>query len=727
MYKKSFLLAIILSVCSFLNVKADEGMWLPQLLQAVNENRMKSLGMKISAKDIYSVNKGSLKDAVVIFGGGCTGEVISDKGLVLTNHHCGYGNIQGHSTIDKNYLRDGFWARNNSEELPNAGLTVTFIVSIDDVTKKVLQGVTASMIEKERQSVIDKNIDALKKATQTEAYQDILVRPFYEGNQYYLFITEKFKDVRLVGAPPSYIGNFGQDSDNWMWPRHTGDFSLFRIYANKKNQPAEYAPDNVPYKPKKSLAINLGGVKEGDFTMVFGFPGRTTEYLPAEAVRQIVEVNDPARILVRDQILEVMNKYMRADEAIKIQYASKYAGVSNAWKKWQGEVLGLTKTNAVQKKKDYEKIFLQRLNANATLKAKYGNVLQELNQNYERIEPFGLARDYYLESTSRIELFSIINKMISLMNAKNSKPDAEYQKNLAEQINSLTGLYKDLNTNVDKDLFAAMMKLYIEKQEAKFVADVAKTQKVKYGNDYKKWADAIYKNNFLLNKDEMLNQLKANPDAIYRKILESEAFLLVNGLAVYYNENITPGLNKYQPVIDNLQRKYMQAQMDVMKDRKFYPDANSTMRVTYGQVKGYYPSDGKYYDFQTYLEGVMEKYIPGDYEFNVPEKLIELYKKKDYGIYGITDKSGNKRMPVCFIGSNHTTGGNSGSPALDAYGNLVGLNFDRVWEGTMSDINYDPSICRNIMVDARYILFIIDKFAGARHLVDEMKIVGLKK
>lgn len=313
------------------------------------------------------------------------------------------------------------------------------------------------------------------------------------------------------------------------------------------------------------------------------------------------------------------------------------------------------------------------------------------------------------------------------MNAKNSKPDAEYQKNLAEQINSLTGLYKDLNTNVDKDLFAAMMKLYTEKQEAKFVADVAKTQKVKYGNDYKKWADAIYKNNFLLNKDEMLNQLKANPDAIYRKILESEAFLLVNGLAVYYNENITPGLNKYQPVIDNLQRKYMQAQMDVMKDRKFYPDANSTMRVTYGQVKGYYPSDGKYYEYQTYLEGVMEKYIPGDYEFNVPEKLIELYKKKDYGIYGITDKSGNKRMPVCFIGSNHTTGGNSGSPALDAYGNLVGLNFDRVWEGTMSDINYDPSICRNIMVDARYILFIIDKFAGARHLVDEMKIVGLKK
>lgn len=723
MFAKKLLIVFLFSVCSFFIAKADEGMWLPQLLEAANEKRMKSLGMKISAKDIYSINKGSLKDAILIFGGGCTGEVISDKGLVLTNHHCGYGNIQRHSTIDKNYLRDGFWARNHAEELPNAGLTVTFIVRIDDVTKKVLNGVSASMKESERQSVVDKNINQLRKETKKEEYQEILVRPFYEGNQYYLFVIEKFKDVRLVGAPPSSIGNFGQDTDNWVWPRHTGDFSMFRIYANKQNQPAEYSLDNVPYKPKKSLAISMGGVKEGDFTMVFGFPGRTTQYLPSEAVNQIVNVNDPAKILIRDKALEVMNKYMRGDEGIKIQYASKYAGVANAWKKWQGEVLGLTKTNGVQKKEDYEAVFLKRLNSNASLKNKYGNVLQDLNKNYELIKPFALARDYYLETTSKVELFTIINKMISLMNTKRSKPESEYQKSITEQINSLTGLYKDFNEKVDKDLFAAMMQLYIENQDEKFVAPIAKTLLAKNGGDYKRWAEATYEKNFLLNKDHVLGLLKTNPDGLFGEVFNSETFQLVNGMAIYYNDNVTPGLNQYQPQIDDLQRKYMQAQMDVMNDRKFYPDANSTMRVTYGQVKGYYPSDGKFYDHQTYLEGVMEKYIPGDYEFDVNKKLITLYKNKDYGVYGVTDKNGNKKMPVCFIGSNHTTGGNSGSPALDANGNLIGLNFDRVWEGTMSDINYDPSICRNIMVDIRYVLFIVDKFAGAKHLVDEMKIV----
>ena len=724
---KNLLLVFILTVCSFFIARADEGMWLPQLLEVVNEKRMKSLGMKISAKDIYSINKGSLKDAILIFGGGCTGEVISDKGLVLTNHHCGYGTIQRHTTIDKNYLRDGFWARNNSEELPNAGLSVTFIVRIDDVTKKVLQGVTPSMKENERQSAVDKNINELRKNTQKEAYQDILVRPFYEGNQYYLFITEKFNDVRLVGAPPSSIGNFGKDSDNWMWPRHTGDFALFRIYADKNNKPAEYSADNVPYKPKRSLAISLDGIKEGDFTMVFGFPGRTTQYLPSEAVRQIVEVNDPAKIFIRDKALEVMDKHMRADETIKIQYASKYAGVSNAWKKWQGEVLGLTRTNAVEKKKDYEAQFLKGLNTNPSLKQKYGTVLQDLNQNYQSIEPFALARDYYLETTSKVELFTIINRVISLMNAKLKKPDAEYKKDIAAQISGLTGLYKDLNQTVDKELFAAMMQLYIENQDAKFVSELAKSQKLKYGNDYKKWADAAYEKNPLLNGSNVLEMLKNNPDALFGQVQNNETFWLVNDLAIHYNKTVTPGLNQYQPEIDNLQRKYMAAQMDVIKGRAFYPDANSTMRVTYGQVNGYYPADGKYYDYQTYLEGVMEKYVPGDYEFDLPEKLIELYKNKDYGRYGITDKNGKKRMPVCFIGSNHTTGGNSGSPALDANGNLIGLNFDRVWEGTMSDINYDPSICRNIMVDARYILFIIDKFAGAGHLIDEMKLVGVKK
>ncbi len=724
--KKIFLIGLLFLAGLFI-AKADEGMWLPQLLELINEKRMKSLGMKISAKDIYSINKGSLKDAILIFGGGCTGEVISEKGLVLTNHHCGYGNIQKHSTLENNYLRDGFWAARQGEELPNPGLSVTFIVRIDDVSKKVMQGVAATNTESERQSLIDKNINELKKTVKKETYQEIQVRPFFDGNQYFLFITEKYTDVRLVGAPPSSIGKFGSDTDNWVWPRHTGDFSLFRIYANKNNQPADYAVDNVPFKPRKSLAISLGGVKENDFTMVFGFPGRTTEYLPGEAVRQIVELNDPAKILIRQKSLEVMDKYMRADEGIKIQYASKYAGVANAWKKWQGEVLGLTKTNGVQKKQNYEEVFQKRVAAQEGLSKKYGNLLPELNQLYQSIEPFALARDYFLETTSKVELFILINKVILLMNTQANKPETAYKKVLEEQLASLPGLYKDLNPIVDQHLFAAMMQLYMENQKQDFVAEEARTQKNKYNGDYEKWATAAYTNPILLDKDKVISLLRENPNDLYKQIQQDETFRLLNSMAIHFNTTVNSQLNKYQPQINDLQRKYMQAQMEVMTDRKFYPDANSTMRVTYGQVKGYSPADGMVYEYQTYLDGVMEKYVPGDYEFDVPEKLRELYKNKDYGIYGVTDKAGKKKMPVCFIGSNHTTGGNSGSPALDAYGNLVGLNFDRVWEGTMSDINYDPSICRNIMVDARYVLFIIDKFAGADHLIKEMKIVGLKK
>jgi hypothetical protein len=345
---------------AMLIVRADEGMWLPQLLEQLNEKKMKAMGMKINARDIYNINKGSLKDAIVSFGGFCTGEVISQKGLILTNHHCGFDAIQNHTTLDRNYIRDGFWAKTHAEELPNPGLFVTFIIRIEDVTKQVLKDVTPSMTEKERQSIIEKNSAASKMAVKKESYQNSFIRSFFEGNRYYLFVTEQYNDVRLVGAPPGSIGNFGKDSDNWMWPRHTGDFSLFRIYAGKDNKPANYSPDNVPYVPKKSLSISLAGVKEGDFTMVLGFPGRTTQYLPAAAVKQIVTVNDPVKIAIRDRVLSIMDQYMRMDEQIKIQYASKYAGISNAWKKWKGEVMGLTSTNAVQKKKMYEGAFMQK-------------------------------------------------------------------------------------------------------------------------------------------------------------------------------------------------------------------------------------------------------------------------------------------------------------------------------------------------------------------------------
>lgn len=721
MYRKKLFFVIAFSIGTLIACKADEGMWLPQLLEQLNEKRMKSLGMKISAKDIYDINKGSLKDAIVSFGGFCTGEVISDQGLVLTNHHCGFDAIQNHSTIDHNFIRDGFWAQNKGEELKNPGLFVTFIVKIEDVSKQVLQGVSMEMPENERQAMVDRNMNLLKKTVAMEPYQEGFIKPFYEGNKYYLFITETYKDVRLVGAPPASIGNFGKDTDNWMWPRHTADFSMFRIYAGKDNRPADYSSENIPYKPKKSLAINLNGLKQGDFTMIFGFPGRTNEYLPSEAVEQIATVNDPAKILVRDKALAVLDKYMRADEAIKIQYAAKYAGISNAWKKWQGEVLGLAKTNAIQKKKDYEALFLTKLNKLPDLQKKYGNVLQDLSKTYQELKPYGLARDYYLEIISKIELFGIINRIKALKDTKEKKP-GDFNQALTTQTDKLTDIFNEYNLKVDKDIFTALMPLYLENQESQYITPLAREQFMKAGKNYQQWAEAIYDKSPFTNKEKVLESLKNDPNVLFDQLEKDEAAQLVLATASLYNNQVMPKLNEIQARTNQLQRNYMQAQMEVFKDRLFYPDANSTLRITYGKINGYTPADGKRYDYYTYLDGVMEKYIPGDYEFEVPQKLRDLYKNKDFGPYGK-----NGKMPVCFIATNHTSGGNSGSPVLDAKGHLVGLNFDRVWEGTMSDVNYDGSICRNIMVDIRYVLFLVDKFANAGHLIKEMKLVNAKK
>ena len=714
---KIFLISFCLFAGTF--AKADEGMWLPLLLQKMNEQHMKSLGMKISAKDIYNINGGSLKDAIVSFGGFCTGEVISQKGLVLTNHHCGFDAVQNHSTLEHNYIRDGFWARNYGEEIPNPGLYVTFIVRIEDVTKAVMAGVTDKMTEPERQSAIDKNIAAARKEAKKESYQGSFIRGFFEGNQYYLFVTETYNDVRLVGAPPSAIGNFGKDTDNWMWPRHTGDFSMFRIYAGKDNKPAEYAMDNVPYVPKKSLSISLDGVAENDFTMVFGFPGRTMQYLHSSAVDQTVRVNDPVKIAIRDKALAVIDEFMRKDEGIKIKYASKYAGISNSWKKWQGEVLGLTSTNAVAKKQAYEAEFQKRVNANPALKSRYGTLLGDLSAAYMELEPLGRARDYFSEAMSKVELFSIAAAINSAMNAQ-GKPN--YDATVERVKERLSDIYKEYSPEVDKKLFAAMLELLYkeegnEKLPDEFVIAAKETE-----FDFAKLSEKVYSETDLDDGEKTSNAFAANTTAYLAGHKASKLNQLYLSLINDYNGSVASKLNEVQARINKLQRTYMQAQMDVFPEKKFYPDANSTMRVTYGRVKGYNPRDAVKFDFYTYLDGVMDKYKPGDYEFDVPEKLRSLYKAKDYGQYGA-----NGKMPVCFIAMNHTTGGNSGSPALDAYGNLVGLNFDRVWEGTMSDINYDPSICRNIMVDIRYVLFIVDKYAGAGHLVKEMKLVHPKK
>jgi hypothetical protein len=706
-YIKHLLVILFISLSSL--VRADDGMWLPLLLQKMNEGQMKSLGMKISAKDIYSINAGSLKDAIVSFGGFCTGEVISSQGLVLTNHHCGFDAVQNHSSLEHNYIRDGFWAKNNAEELTNPGLFVTFIVRIEEVTNAALNGVTAGMTESQRLSTIDKNMAEINKNVKRETYQRSFVRAFFEGNQYYLFVTETYTDIRLVGAPPSSIGNFGQDTDNWVWPRHTGDFSMFRIYAGKDNKPADYSADNVPYKPKRSLSISMDGIAPKDFTMVFGFPGRTTEYLYSAAVEQIMTINDPVKINIRDKALAVMNSYMRKDEQIKIQYASKYAGISNSWKKWKGEVLGLNRTDAVSKKKLYEADFMKRVNANPQWKAQYGNLLPDLEAAYTDLKPLGLARDSHFEIVNKIELFSVFGQL-ALVKRTASKTDydaaVEHFKEWAK------GFYSEYNPEVDKKLFETLMPLYL-------------SDEVKSITDFSKWTNDFYNNTDFDNGPKILKLLDENADSVIRKAATDPSYQFLIKLVDNYNTGVSGKLNEVQNRINQLQRTYMQAQMDVFKEKRFYPDANSTLRVTYGNVSGYKARDAVDYDYYTYLDGVMQKYIPGDYEFDVPKKLQELYAKKDYGPYGK-----NGKMPVCFIASNHTTGGNSGSPALDAYGNLIGLNFDRVWEGTMSDINFDPSLCRNIMVDIRYVLFIIDKYAGAGNLVKEMKLVhpkGTKK
>jgi Peptidase S46 len=717
--KHSKILLLFIFITNAFIAKADEGMWLPQLLGKLNESRMKSLGMKISAEDIYSINKGSLKDAIVSFGGFCTGEIISSKGLVLTNHHCGFDAIQNHSSLEHNYIRDGFWSKTNADEIPNKGLFATFIVRIDDVSAAALVGITSSMSEAERMAAIDKNLQQINKDAKKEVFQKSFTRGFFEGNQYYLFVTETYNDVRLVGAPPSAIGNFGKDTDNWVWPRHTGDFSMFRIYASKDNKPADYSVDNVPFTPKKSLNISIDGIAENDFTMVFGFPGRTTEYLYSAAVEQIRTVNDPAKIAIRDKALNIIDGFMRKDEVIKIQYAAKYAGIQNAYKKWQGEVLGLTRTDGVGRKKTQEIEFQKRVDADPSLKEKYGSLLQTLEADYTDIKSLSLARDYYQEIVSKIEIFTIVAQLNNLVNAFEKNGQKGFDETKPKVKAMLEDFMKEFSPTVDRKLFEGLMEMYVKNQPINVVSPMTKTM---YDGGISAAADKIYGESTLIDIAKLNALIDGKPEDVLAFVKGSSTVALQKDLASTYQTAVQKDLTGVQNRITLAQRSYMQAQIDVFKEKTFFPDANSTLRVTFGKVQGYKPKDGAYYDFKTDLDGVMEKYKPDDYEFDVPEKLRTLHKNKDYGQYGVGGK-----MPVCFIATNHTTGGNSGSPALDAYGNLIGLNFDRAWEGTMSDINYDPSICRNIMVDIRYVLFIVDKFAGADRLVKEMKLVHPKK
>ena len=692
------------------------GMWIPSLLKGMNETEMKNLGMKMSVKDIYDVNQSSMKDAVPHFNGGCTSEVISPKGLILTNHHCGFSQIQSHSTVDHDYLTDGFWAYKMENELPNEGLTVTFMVKIEDVTTLVLAGTASMSNEAEKQKKIQENITALSSSLPKESWQENKIRTFYEGNQYMLFVTETFTDVRLVGAPPSSIGKFGSDTDNWVWPRHTGDFSLFRIYADKNNRPAAYSKDNVPYTPKHFLPISLDGIAEDDFTLVFGYPGKTSEYLPSVAIEQIVNELNPAKIEIRDKALKVADGFMRKDNAIKIQYASKYASIANYWKKWIGETQGLKKSNAVAVKRETEKAFQQKI-VKAGKEKEYGTLLADFDKYYAEIAPYAVSREYFTEVVLRnTELLSTGYKLYQLEQVFKAKGERSFTDRKNNLITALADFYKNFNGTVDEKVFEQLIELYATKSPKQFLPQ--SLTKV----NAKNLASEIYTKSKLQNYAGLKQLLSGDTQTVLTNLNNDPGFLLVKELADKYSKEVAPKYDEINLTITALQRTYMKAQLELNTESRIFPDANSTLRVTYGKVKGYEPKDATVYTPITYLDGVMEKYIPGDYEFDVPKKLVDLYNTKDYGPYGV-----NGKMPVCFIGTNHTTGGNSGSPAIDAQGNLVGLNFDRVWEGTMSDLYYDPSICRNIMVDVRYILFIMDKYAGATNLISELKLVHPKK
>jgi len=696
---------------------AGEGMWIPSLLKKFNIKDMHKKGFKLSAEEIYSINHSSLKDAVVLFGRGCTGELISDQGLIITNHHCGYGSIQSHSSVEHNYLKDGFWADNKDEELSNPGLTATFLVRIEDVSDQVLEDVDEDMSEEERNKVIQEAIKEVEKQATEGTNYDAVTKPFYYGNDYYMFVYETYKDIRLVGAPPSSIGKFGRDSDNWMWPRHTGDFSLFRIYADKDNEPAKFAESNKPYQPKKHFKISLEGFKEGDFTMVMGYPASTEQYLTSHGVSLIKDVRHPHRIAIRDKRLEVMNKYMSKSESIKIKYAAKQSGASNAWKKWKGVIRGLERFNAIEKKKSLEKNFNQWVARKKNREKKYGNLLKSFEKTYKEAKPFYMARDYFVETGYYgIELVSFANQFSNLLKAEN-KEDISKAK---ERLTSLAqNFFKDYVVAIDREICPMMLKSFRQHTKEKFHLPVFQTIEENYNNDVNNYVSYLYEESMFADSTACYNFIENYTMEDSSAIKDDPGYKLARNYFNVYGKKIRPGYMEVNEKLDSLYRYYVQGLKQMKTDETFWPDANFTMRVAYGEVRKYSPKDAVVYDYYSTMEGIMEKNRKGIKDYTVPERLKKLYEKKDFGQYAREDGS----MPVCFLATNHTSGGNSGSPVINAEGELIGVNFDRNWEGTMSDIMYDPSQCRNITLDIRYALFVIDKFAGASHLIEEMDIV----
>ena len=689
------LLVVIIACLAGISARADEGMWLPSLIHERIAD-MQAKGFKLSAEDIYSINQASLKDAVMMFGRGCSAELLSGEGLILTNYHCGYAQIQKHSSVEHDYLKDGFWAIKREEELPNPGLSVSFLERMEDVTSIVLRGYTPDMTEEQRIELIRHNsTNLIDIATSAGKGLRATVEALYYGNQYFLFVYREFKDVRFVGAPPTSIGKFGGETDNWMWPRHTGDFSLFRIYADKDNNPAEYSKDNVPYQPKKYFKISTGGVKEGDFTFIYGFPGYTQEYIHSEGVRYISEISDPCKVALRTLRLDIMNKHMSKSQAVRIQYSTKKAIVANAWKKWQGEAGGIKKMKTVQTNQDYEKRFIEWAKG-----TEYEGIVEHIDSIYKELETHRFIVEIFSETAQTIEISRLARQV--------SGHSLESVKNISKSF------FKDYYMPIDKECFVALMKEFGNMIPDDHQPAFYKEQMQKYGK-VETWADSLFANSVFADEAKM-ESLGEN----YHDVL------IHDPASIYYIEMqnwALPHLNKARALNRDLQllyRTYMRGQMDFAPDRTvYYPDANLTLRVSYGHIKGYSPYDGAYYHPSSTLKGIIEKDNPEIFDYNIPQKLRDIYHNKDFGRW--VDERGE--VPVCFIATNHTTGGNSGSPVINAEGNLIGINFDRVWEGTMSDIDFDLDFCRNISLDIRYVLFTIEKIGGAAYLFDEMTFV----
>ena len=713
---KRILVSFLIVHSILFTLQAKEGMWIPIFLEKYNFAEMQQMGFKLTAQDIYDVNKASMKDAVVIFGGGCTGELISGDGLLITNHHCGLGQVQRHSSVEHDYLTNGFWAMNKGEELPNPGLTVSFLEYMEDVTDKVLDG-TSNLTDEEKERKIQNNILKIRKESEKEGKFSAQVKPLFYGNQYFLYVHKVYRDVRLVGAPPSAIGKFGGDTDNWVWPRHTGDFSLFRIYAGKDNEPAEYSPENVPFQPKKFFSVSIKGVKEGDFTMVFGNPGTTMQYIPSKEVAIIMNQRDPDRVKIRDKKLEIIGADMEKDAKVRIQYTSKYQGISNAWKKWQGEIKGLKRLDAVTKKQEFEKEFKEWAVSANLWESEYKTVFRNFDSIYTVYEKYIKAADYYSEIVnSGTDIFALAAQANLLLNAAENK-QTEQLASLKKSMNrSIPGIFKNYNKATDEELFATLLPMLADGISEEFLP-VGFRNKINATTE-NELIEKYYRKSMLCDTVFWKIMLEEKSDKLIQKLRKDPVFVLYNQLKIKNETEIAPVVAMANKAITENMKIYMAGIMQMKQNQPLYADANLTLRVSYGKVEGYQPVDGVYYKHFTTLKGIMEKDNPEIYDYDVPDRLKELYEKKDFGRY-----EENGSVPVCFVASNHTTGGNSGSPVVNGNGELIGINFDRVWEGTMSDIMFDPEVCRNISLDMRFVLFIVDKYAGAGYLLNEMKIV----